>query len=457
MDAMGCEFRRHLWLSLVPLTLSLPFAARAEYTGAPNDSVLYNPALSISEEGDEVVFRGQRITYTYSPAIGEWRVRREDNAARLPEYPWDPYVYRGSEGTWCFDGGTDGRKGVLGCWRGADTTSTPVWRLPLWDGAVFQEKYNAPSGMPSPTEPEVTGVAALDGKLWISIGHYAGEESDGTGSLVCFDPSGRLPVRVVQPDTLQYSSLGPIASADGALWLGTCIKGEFGTYKNLGLVRYGPTDSSIAFWPPVADPLGGDIVTALLGTADAVWFATDAGMGRLRLSDRKWERWRIVPSTRMKDATPVHSHPGLPPRGHLPPGDYEVRWIDNRDHEGWMELVTPGVATGWIRNTEFEELAAGCYKISPIIIASFIMPDPEPVELVSSPKEKPAAALLIRAVPHPTGSSWSEEASEESWIEIRANIGWIAPAARDIELKVVRDLGGTEAVQGDGMPSETPE
>jgi hypothetical protein len=239
-----------LRLAALALTISSSYAdVRAEYDTSPNDSLLYNPAFSIEQRADAVLFRGERYTYVFLPASGDWQVRRESNPGCLSLARSDPYVHKGPEGTWCFDGMVEGDKGILRCWKGADTLSTPAWRRTLWDARTLQEARQGPPGYPMTGEPEVTGTAAIGGVLWISIGSYGGEGFGGLGTLVRFDPSGRLPVKILQPEPLRHSYLGPIAAADGALWIGSAFVGEFGVYHNQGLVRFVPSDSSLTFWP----------------------------------------------------------------------------------------------------------------------------------------------------------------------------------------------------------------
>lgn len=138
---------------------------------------------------EAVLFCGERYTYVFLPASRDWQVRQEVNPGCLSLDPSHPYVYKGPEGTWCFDGMVEDDKGILRCWKGKASMpgarrgvrASPGWRsrggggtivassIALQDACTLQETRQGPPRYPVTGEPEGTGIAAFGGFLWISL------------------------------------------------------------------------------------------------------------------------------------------------------------------------------------------------------------------------------------------------------------------------------------------------
>jgi hypothetical protein len=117
-----------------------------------------------------------------------------------------------------------------------------------------------------------------------------------------------------------------------------------------------------------------------------------------------------------------------------------VLWVDKWVYPGWVELVTPGVATGWLREEKFQVLCAAGFEVAPLILTAFVNPAPKWVKLYESPEDLAESGYVTRVRLHASDSTYQKE-DGPCWIKAYGNAGWIPLGERTINMRVVPDVG----------------
>jgi hypothetical protein len=392
--------------------------------------LLYEPAQRIETNGQGVIFRAAQFTYRLDPSSDRWEVAREKNPQARVYPPIETYKSNPPDVEYHFVAADIDSEGILEIRRGNDPQ--PVARMTLWNrqeiARAWLPKFSGEAGLTveklaketEPAGPEVSDVAD-DGKfLWLTIRFYAGEGTLGIGTLIRIDPRTNQ-AKIYQPHELAMSSVTHVASAGGALWLGTHHQGEGEAEPTLGLVRFDPGTSHLKNYLPETSKLLGRIVTALRADGNLLWVGTDEGMCRVALPQEEWTCWRIVPKVRLAAAVPVSNRPGGPPGGQLHAGSYEVLWANL----GYFEVFTPDSFDGWLTMDDLEDYErrhfdSGGYQLGGLAVSV--------MRLLEKPGGDPlAGAQVYRAPLERVGSPRAD-----GWQRVRAHVGWIS--RRELEV-----------------------
>ncbi|MDA2912456.1 hypothetical protein MYX77_00590 [Acidobacteriia bacterium AH_259_A11_L15] len=445
--------KRHSYLFLPPLAVFCLFSFVAaeepwqqwDWGAASSVQTLYHPAWRIEVQENKVRFLAHQFTYTYESRTDHWVVTAEENEweqrRTWEQEPGKPVRYiqrmlttRGS--LEAETQGSDREQGQLELrWSGS---SQPFARLRLWTreqlGQIWFEREQRQH--PPPASPETLAekicmswaeVADWDEdeqKIWLAIRFYEGEGCAGIGTILEIDKDSN-DVRVHQPAPLNLVSIAHILAIESELWLATERFGEGGTGPGIGLVRYNPRTGNLQSVPKMTS----QIMDMAHGDG-LLWVATEEGVAACDLENETWRKWRFIPRVAVAELVPVANRPGSEPRGQLPAGDYEVRWVG----EGFLELLTPDCAEGYVDSSSLERLAKRGFCTSPSLLASSPKWGNPPSLLVFSsprtdPKEQKPSAWFLRVPAVPKGKengSWQAVEVCAGWVELQPDRVYIS-------------------------------
>lgn len=405
---------------------------------------LYNPAWQIEFERNEVRFLSRKLTYVFLPSSSRWLIQPE-------AHEWEELrIGRISTSEGILEAvpqsererKTEGIGRLRLRWTGS---AEPFTDLVLWTreqlGRAWFEQAKKISGRPPATpealaaelhvaEPRIADWDEDSQSIWLAIRFYAGEGSAGLGSIVEIDKSTHE-ARLHQPAELAHFSVSRIAALGDELRLATDRFLEGGMAAGIGIVRYIPQTREVKTIPP--DQFVGSYVTAMAQRGGVLWVVTDEGFTRFDLGSGRRRSWRVVPKVEIDRATPVSDLPGGDPRGELPPGEYEVRWVG----QGYLEILTPSCTQGLIKRSQFEYLIQWDFWQSPGVIAEAPKwGNPGALALHHSPvpnhfQARPSAWFL-RVPAVATGEKLGD------WQVVRACAGWVELPADRVHLSIER-------------------
>jgi hypothetical protein len=347
---------------------------------------------------------GESKALVYAEETGSWRV--EEGVASENELP-AAHTFRipGKNKELEFRGLIKDDKSLLGItFREGERTKDIT--VPLWTAEqVGADIY----------EPTVTAVAHDGRNVWVGIGNYLGEGFAGLGTLLRVDVA-TYEVEILQPEELKEVSIQSLVVANGKVWMGTYSVGEGYVMPGKGLVTWSPETKVLKTFAPKSSQIVGSVVTAVELIGNALWFATDEGICRVAMPSEVWKCWRIVPTVRLVQATPMSGFPSGANRGSLPPGDYEVRWIVGE----FLEIITTDATQGWIPDSELEGYETYGFGVEPYNFENMHGGFPS-LELRASPHEKSdLSGKFVR------GDLQRIKARDEpGWSRVRACLGWV--------------------------------
>jgi len=383
---------------------------------------VFCPIGAIRAKPESVEFRAKRFTFTFLHRDASWRVEPAQNNVRpVPATNWvsiEKFQLSGFTVAAC--GKESREEGVLELRRG-DCDGEVLGQYSLWtreEGAKAQ--LSDPKDLPEvleyaeAAEPFVSGVASLQGHLWLAIGHYGSEGSRGVGTLVRLNPRD-FTAELRKPPELADSTLGPMVAAGGRLWIGTFFFGEGADFPTHGLVEYDPSSGAVKSYLPGNSSIVGRLVLALAAEGKRLWVATENGICSVGLPEERWTCWRIVPTVEVTASTPVSSAPTFPPRGALKAGEYQVLWVKGE----WLEVLTPDAVVGW------ERLESIRFGQPPFDDAHELLFDRDPFPPCDLLRGEPLDRAPFVAEPCRGRLERISEAAKDGWMMARARIGWI--------------------------------
>src|SRR5258708_1016550 len=293
------------------------------------DSVQRIEVVSPGKPGEATRFLASRFSATLDSASRQWQLKPEST-----ELPPPPDTRRRkwrserSGAEYEFIGRSDDDRATLEIRRAAEG---PVLTVVLWTRSQIASawlpalrKEKPGTGDRALTDdievayPEILGFAEDADSVWIAIGHSTGESELGLGTVVRFFPADKRS-RTFQPEELATCAITGVALSGGAVWIASQRQKEGRIAPCAGITRLDPETGAARSFPQGKSPLVGGVVSALAGSSDSLFLATDAGVCAVKLPEESWNCARLTPKVRLAAETPASNLPGDKPDGKLAP------------------------------------------------------------------------------------------------------------------------------------------